>query len=97
MIMNNEFKRLQELAGIKEITVKSPLPKYPKYDDLKVGDRIQATKDHPPYVMSGDIWEVERIGDLGLLNFIQGQGKARTMNGGSFIQRMLDYVAFKYA
>ena len=94
MIMNDEFKRMKELAGIKEIKVKNPKP---VYDELKVGDKLKATKDHPPYFMSGDIWEVERIGDLGKLKFIQGQGKARTNMGKGSIKQMLDLGAFKYA
>jgi hypothetical protein len=92
-ILNEEFKRMQKLAGIKEITVRNPIP---TYDELKIGDKLRATKDHPPYVMSGDVWKVERLGQFGQLNFVQGQGKARTMMGSYHIQRMLDYAAFRY-
>jgi hypothetical protein len=91
--MNNEFKRMQELAGINEIKVRNPIP---VYDELKVGDKLKVTKDNMPFFMSGDIWEVERIGDAGLLKFVRGQGKARTNMGSSSIKKMLDDGALRY-
>jgi len=39
--MNNEFKRLQELAGIKEITIGNPLP----LKNLTVGDKLRVVKE----------------------------------------------------
>jgi hypothetical protein len=43
MIMSDEFRRLQELAGIKEMRIGNPIPV--KYDDLKIGDKLRVTKD----------------------------------------------------
>jgi hypothetical protein len=42
MIMNDEFRRLQELAGIKEITIGNPVIVKP--EDLKEGDKLRITK-----------------------------------------------------
>jgi len=44
MIMNNEFKRLQELAGIKENTSNEL-----EYHTLEVGDKLRVVKEAYPY------------------------------------------------
>jgi len=60
--MNSEFKRMQQLAGIKEIKVKNPTQL--NINDLKIGDKL-LIKHTDPFVAFvfrvGQVWEIANI------------------------------------
>jgi hypothetical protein len=63
--MNNDFKRLQQLAGIKEITISDPTKL--NINNLEIGDKLLVKYIDPLDIFLGfkvgEVWEVVEIDD----------------------------------
>jgi hypothetical protein len=106
--MNDEFKRLQELAGIKEMKVGNPIPV--KFNDLKIGDKLRTVKnvynnigyggitlepgDNDPFTMVGDVWKVQGTGPFIQMVCIQGVMEGHIL-GGSTVKKLIDMEVFR--